>query len=450
MAKLKDFWIRMAERHHRLLAACAALALIGLVMIQAYLVKIDLDVQQRKFENEIPDVLLEMHHGIENSESISGGLIRVFTDYEKGSVPPESITQPLSQKIHQVMDSVLLAFGMSSLKYDFVFYQRYKDEIVLSSAKGQVALEDYQQYAERAGWRVREAMGEGMYRFGVHFHNKYWYWLQQTAWLLTLSVILIGLVLGSFFITILALQKLQKTLQMKNDFINNFAHEIKTPLFASSVIFKVLQKHLQAQNFQRLQEPLQLLAEENQQLKGKVEKVLDVNVLDEGKAGLVSEKVDMHEIISSILPLYQYLVNEQKGTIHCTLDAPFSSLKGDIHHLRHVIENLLDNALKYSEGVPQIVMRTSGDKKKLHLTIQDQGMGIATEDQIFIFDKFFRVSQGNTHNVKGFGLGLSYVKRITELHGGQIHVKSQAGKGTTFTLTFPVLSSISASHAYSS
>jgi len=436
---LRERWVTLAQQNHRLLIALVAFCMLGLLGVQTYLVSVELSVQRQNFNETMDDVLLDMHHQIEDSPQLSAQLIAIFQQFEQQSSLDTTQISSIKSQVQYMMDSVLLAFQLAGLEYDFAFYQTAHGDVILSSADQATTLGDFQTYSERAGYRVRNALGKGRYRFGIFFHNQYWYLLKQTAALLLISLLLITLLLGSFLSTLVALRRQKAVAQLKNDFINNLAHELKTPIFASSVIFRIIQQHLQQGDLKKTIEPLQLLVRENQQLKDKVEKVLELASLEEGKLRLEKQPIDLHGLIRDTIPVYQYRVAEQSGNLTCELWAASALVNGDPHHLQNVLQNLLDNALKYSLEEPQIKINTETKENEISLTISDQGIGIKTTDQPYIFDSFYRVAQGDAHNVKGFGLGLSYVKQIVELHQGQILLRSQTGEGTAFTLVFPLL-----------
>lgn len=438
MTSLKEKWISLAQHHHQTLTGLVSLSLIGLLIIQTYWINVEISLQRSKLQDTMQDVLLDMHHQIEDSESTSEDLIEVFTAYQHQKTLPQTLVDHSRKRVQHMMDSVLQAFHLSSLRYDFAFYHTAKEDLIISSSSEAKELSDFQKYSERAGYRVRKALGEGQYRFGIFFHNEFWYLLQQTFWLFVLSFLFIIVLIGSFMSTLLALEKQKRMSQMKNDFINNLAHELKTPVFASSVIFKIIQKHQQEGDFEKLAEPLDLLEKENQLLKQKIENVLDFASFEEGKLPVRFEKVDLHTLIKQSLPVYAYQVKNLGGQMICEMNASATFVHADPRHLQNLLQNIIDNALKYTHGAPQIHISTQGNQEHITLTVEDKGIGMSETEQYHIFDKFYRINQGDSHDITGFGLGLSYVKLITELHGGEIQLKSKKGVGTRFSISFPV------------
>jgi two-component system phosphate regulon sensor histidine kinase PhoR len=224
---------------------------------------------------------------------------------------------------------------------------------------------------------------------------------------------------------------------VKNDFINNLTHELKTPVFSISLLTKVFKEHLKQNKTEKLEAYLDLLEKENTKLKGHIDKVLELASLENGKYNLQKEPCDFHELINDAVAGFSLKLEAQQGKLQKTFQAMSTKLAIDRTHFKNVIQNLLDNAIKYSKGQPDIQIFTQSDQHKLSIMVSDKGIGIAPEHQRHLFDKFYRVTNGNIHPVKGFGLGLSYVKYIVEAHGGSISVDSKKDEGATFTLEIP-------------
>lgn len=438
MNRLKEIWIELAQQYHLLLVGLISVSLISLLGIQAYWIHTDLSLQEDRLNEKMQDVLLDMHHMIEDDSLLSRHMIDLFATYEQGQNLPASKVKRIRRETSQMMDSVLQAHFLSSLDYEYTFYHTVNKEVIFTSTPGEIVLANFEEYSERAGWRVREALGKGIYRFGIFFNNKFWYLLQQTVWLLGLSLLLGIVLIGSFMSTLLVLDKQRRMTRMHNDFINNLAHELKTPVFASSVIFKIIRQHQQKGNFTKLDEPLQLLEQENKLLLDKIEKVLDFSTFEEGVPKLDMQSVDMHPLIQETVATYRYQAKARGGSLQEDLRAEDSEILGDPRHLQNLLHNLLDNAMKYSGDQLHIRIATRAEKGYLLLVVEDQGIGMSEEEQYHVFDKFYRASQGDAHDTKGFGLGLSYVRKIAALHGGQVRVKSSKGEGSCFTLAFPL------------
>ncbi|MEL6694837.1 MAG: HAMP domain-containing sensor histidine kinase [Bacteroidota bacterium] len=257
-------------------------------------------------------------------------------------------------------------------------------------------------------------------------------WVQAGMALLFTLIILL-----SFGFTLRVIFRQKRLSEMKTDFINNMTHELKTPIATISLATDAINNPRVQATEGGIERYAGIIKEENQRMHRQVERVLLAAQMDRNKVTLREESVDLHTLITAAAKGVQLQVKEKGGQINLDLQALHATVHGDHEHLSNVIYNLLDNARKYSDKVPEIVVRTWNKGDNLKIAVQDRGIGIKKADLPHIFTRFFRVSTGNLHDVKGFGLGLSYVKEITEAHQGQVNVESIWGHGSTFTLTLP-------------
>lgn len=256
-----------------------------------------------------------------------------------------------------------------------------------------------------------------------------------SPWLFVVSIIIVILLFFGYTITVITKQK--RLSEVKNDFINNMTHELKTPISTISLSSEMLLKNDFSADSERLKRYAGIIYKENKRLENQVERVLNVAKLDKQKLLLQKTKIDIHQLIIEAKETFEFNQLEHQGKIDLFLNAENHVLEADQVHITNVIYNLLDNAIKYCKNTPEIIIRTFSSKKGLSIEIEDNGIGIKKEDIRFVFDKFYRIPTGNLHNVKGFGLGLFYVKMIIEEHGGTLKVKSELGQGTIFCLSLP-------------
>jgi two-component system phosphate regulon sensor histidine kinase PhoR len=271
----------------------------------------------------------------------------------------------------------------------------------------------------------------------VYFPSETTRILHKLRFILLTSLILIIIVIGAFYFTISTIFKQKKLSEIKSDFINNMTHEFKTPISTISLASDVLSDASIDKSAENTQKYLQIIRNENKRLAGMVETILQIAVLDKGELKLKIQEVDVHQIITDVVQNMHLQIENKNGEVITELRAQRYSLFADKMHLGNIIYNLIDNALKYCNQPPHIVIMTESDAEGLTLSVQDNGIGISKEDQKKVFETFYRVPTGNVHNVKGFGLGLSYVKAVTEKHGGNIKVTSELGKGSTFIVYLP-------------
>ena len=261
----------------------------------------------------------------------------------------------------------------------------------------------------------------------------------QTMWLmLTGSGILILVIIFAFYFTVATILRQKKLSDIKNDFINNMTHELKTPISTVSLASEMLGDTSVEKSKDQLSHYVRIIKEENQRLGLLVENILQTAVLDKGQFKLRPQEVDVHEIIDRAISNIRLQVEKREGEIHLEKNAKQNTLQADRVHLTNIIYNLVDNALKYTEQKPAIKITTENINDGIRISVSDNGIGINKESLKKIFETFYRVPTGNIHNVKGFGLGLSYVKAAVEKHGGTVSVESEIGKGSKFIITLPI------------
>ncbi len=271
----------------------------------------------------------------------------------------------------------------------------------------------------------------------VNFPNQRNY-LLQTMWaMLSVSGIVILILIFAFYYTIATISKQKKLSVIKNDFISNMTHEFKTPISTISLAAEMLNDDSVAKTPEKQQRFVKMIREENKRLSILVESILQTSILDKGEFKLKRSDNDVHEIINQAIQNTQLLVDQRGGIITKQLEAANSVINADKLHLTNIIFNLIDNAVKYTKDSPNILITTKDTLNGIEICVKDNGIGISKDNLRKIFDKFYRVPTGNVHNVKGFGLGLSYVQAVVEKHNGTIHVESELGKGSTFKILMP-------------
>ena len=271
----------------------------------------------------------------------------------------------------------------------------------------------------------------------IDFPKKRDFLLSQLLSALVSSGVLIAVILFCFGYSIRTIVRQKKLSVMKNDFINNMTHELKTPISTVSLAVEALNdKDIEGSSLR--EKYLKVIGEENKRLGDQVEKVLQIAAIDRNDYNLQEETLRMNEMVEDAAQHISIQVEERGGRLNIIQNASKDEVMGDQMHISNIILNLLDNANKYSPESPSITLRTESDDDNFILTILDHGIGMTKEQQKHIFEKFYRVPTGDLHNVKGFGLGLSYVHRMVEAHGGTIDVESEPAKGSKFSITLPL------------
>jgi signal transduction histidine kinase len=258
----------------------------------------------------------------------------------------------------------------------------------------------------------------------------------QMGWILSASLAIILLTLVSFWYLLNVIFRQKRLSAIKNDFINNMTHEFKTPISILSAANEAMMHFDVLEDRQKTQRYLGIFKRELERLNGMVEKVLNISIYEKSSFSLQPEVVDIHQLIATLID--RHLVGREAATdIRFEPGLKDPNLTVDKIHFQNVLNNLLDNAIKYSSAPRKITLKTCNEERFAVISFTDNGIGISPTHQGVIFEKFYRVPTGDLHNVKGFGLGLSYVKNMVEKHGGSIAVQSSPGKGSTFTIKLP-------------
>ncbi|MFA4852386.1 MAG: HAMP domain-containing sensor histidine kinase [Bacteroidales bacterium] len=271
----------------------------------------------------------------------------------------------------------------------------------------------------------------------IFFPKKETYLFTQTWLILFIAAILILFIILSFVYTIRTIIKQKRLSEMKNDFINNMTHEFKTPVSTISLACQALTDDDIVKSEMLYQNYLNVISDENKRLGVMAEKILQTAVLEKGQIKLKKEPLDIHFIINEVIKNINLQVEAKEGKIITELNATSSIINADKVHITNVIYNLVDNANKYTIENPRIILATESNDSGVYFSVEDNGIGISHANLKKIFEKLYRVPSGNIHNVKGFGLGLSYVKTIIEMHNGNVDVVSELKKGSKFTIYLP-------------
>jgi len=273
----------------------------------------------------------------------------------------------------------------------------------------------------------------------LHFPDQKGYLFKEIRAPLAATVLLISVVIICFSFTLRTIFKQKRFAASLRDFINNMIHEFKTPISTISLASEAMVNPSVIKDVSKLRQYSGIIGAENGRLREQVEKILQIAVLEEGDYELDIATVDVHSVLEAAVQNMSLYKEKLGGTIRTRAHAESSIITADAVHFSNIIQNLLDNALKYTRGQPHITIATENVADGVSISISDNGIGMHTEEKKRIFEKYYRVSTGNVHDVKGFGLGLSYVKLMVEAHGGSIVCESEFGRGSTFRLLMPFM-----------
>lgn len=281
--------------------------------------------------------------------------------------------------------------------------------------------------------------GYSNYQLYVNFPEKKTYLLSSVSKNLILSILFIAMIISVFAITLYQLNKQKQIAAIKTDFINNMTHEFKTPIATINLALDAIKNPKIINDKDKILNYVKMIREENKRMHAQVETVLRISKLDKNQLDVSKEVIDIHDVIEDALSHVQLLIKDKGGKLNIKLEGIQTEVIGNSFHLTNVFVNMLDNAIKYTEGKPKITLVTENTSNAILIHISDKGMGMNKNTIKNIFKKFYREETGNIHNIKGHGLGLSYVKKIIDLHQGKISVVSEKGNGSTFTVNLPVI-----------
>ena len=347
-------------------------------------------------------------------------------------------TQPIEARIQKaVLDSVVkttLAENQINLPVEYGIHAIEQDTIKFAASSMSITS------LKESKFRSRLFPGDPFYSQNdivLYFPQQTMYLLKQNGILLIASMILLSIIVFFFIFTMRTIFKQKRFAILLTDFINNMTHEFKTPISTISLASEAISNPAVLTNKKKLKQYNSIIKDENTRMRNQVEKILQMAVLEEGEFELNKDFVDVHQIIRDTVANIHLQIEKRKGSISCDLTANPSIIQVDPIHFTNVINNLIDNANKYTKLQPAISITTGNNHDGIKINVSDNGIGLAQEDKKHIFDKYYRVSTGNVHDVKGFGLGLSYVKLIVEAHGGTVSLESEENKGSTFLLFMP-------------
>jgi signal transduction histidine kinase len=317
--------------------------------------------------------------------------------------------------------------------YEFAVIDQ-KDQLVFSSS----GFDTTSRYNSFRAQLYPEDVISPPYYLQVYFPGQRNLVLRSAGFMGFSSLLLTLFITFLFGFTLFIIYRQKKLSEIKTDFVNNMTHELKTPISTISLASQMLSDPGIPAESKNIQHISGIIQNETRRLGYQVEKVLQMSIFERGKVPLKIKTIDLHELITSLVNNFNIQVKKREGNIVSALEATKYIIEGDEVHIGNVIVNLLENAIKYCERAPEIVIKTRNEKRFIRISVLDNGTGISRENQKRIFDKFYRVPTGNIHNVKGFGLGLSYVKKIVQEHGGSISVESEPGKGSVFHVLLPL------------
>ncbi|HVX28787.1 MAG TPA: HAMP domain-containing sensor histidine kinase [Parafilimonas sp.] len=428
-----------------------SLSLIGIIVIQVNWFKNQLVIQQERFIDKVYKA------GLDVSEALSKGASSNLFDFNKrpglqpfpdnlsfNFIRPSTIADKYSAS--EIKDMLVKAFkkeDLSNVRFEFAVTSNTDNfEVEFQSGHFQQESLDTVHFRqivipiipENATDLERVMPNEHLFILIPDFKAQVWHSL---GWMVIFSALFTAIIIAAFYITVKTLVNQKKMSEIKSDFINNMTHEFKTPLATISLAVDALKNEKVHSDKAKWQYFNNIIKEENKRMNRHVETILQAALMEKQEFKLNFKPVHLHELINNVTNNFQLQLQDKNSKIEYLLNASNDMVEVDEVHFSNVISNLIDNAIKYSKENLAIKIITHSTEKYIVLQIQDNGIGMSKETVKRIFEKFYRAHTGNLHNVKGFGLGMSYVKSVIDEHKGKIKVESVLGKGSTFTLEIP-------------
>ena len=416
----------------RLVLILGIICVTGATMVQVYWVKKALQVKENNFDQ---NVLLALRRVADHMNPSSGNTINTLEIVHK--VSARNFKLNLNDEIDGNTLEYYLRTELSAPGLDIDFSYSITNASTDSSVfkKDVNITETYKLYSIPSDVPTFK---NGTYNALISFPTRSAYiGVKMTIWIFSSFILLI--VIFFFLYTIFVILKQFRMMELQKDFINNMAHEFKTPISTMSISADVLQKPEIIYQPDRLSVYASIIKSETNRLKNQVDKLLQMARMERDRIELHLEEIDLHQLIQEVIPNFSLKLDEQDAVLHYRLDAKHHMVLADRVHLTNIIYNLLDNAVKYTDHDPLIELSTYNENDDVVLSVKDNGIGIAKEFQHKVFDKFFRVPTGNIHNVKGFGLGLHYLKLVVNTHKWKIKLESEQNKGSNFFISMPYL-----------
>jgi two-component system phosphate regulon sensor histidine kinase PhoR len=440
----------MKSKSIRIIIILAVIALVGVltnhffwinkeIKIQDNLLKIEqknIQIEKNQFNNQVTLALVNVRDELLSLNIEASGLYlepvkqinpNYFVVSFYDTLNPELLKNLLVEQFKEYNIKEVFEYGIYDCFTDSIIFDRYVD---LSSSK---------ELNNMSGTELEKWAHDGHY-FGVYFperKNTSYSTKENISKSFYISSIVIVFITLIFAYAIVVILKQKRLSEVKTDFINNMTHELKTPISTIGLSSEVLLNKDIHKDPERIHRYAQIIKAENSRLESQVERVLQLAKLDKGEINLNKETINIEQLIKESVEVFRIYAEQNGGTITSSLDLENNSILADKVHITNIIHNLLDNASKYSPENPTIDVKALTLNNGISVSITDNGKGMNREQQRLIFDKFYRVPTGSVHDVKGFGLGLYYVKQIINQHGGKISVESELNKGSKFTFWLP-------------
>lgn len=422
----------MKKKTIGLIIFLASISLIGIVLTQLYWVSKSLELRNEQYDSGVKiaaKIVINQLIEKKNDSAFKKHLYELSCRKLK-----LDITDVIEPKVIDSMLLVELGNILPNRAFFYGMYNRKTKRFVAGNFEGLEIklLESPYQFS------LKSIYHPGDYYLSLYLPgNSSWVIQQMQLWLL-LSVFFLVILIISFVYVITTILQQKKLSEMKSDFINNMTHEFKTPISTSSLAAEMILRPEILEDKKRVKKYAHVILDESTRLQNQVEQVLQISILDKGEYQFKFKKTNIHQLIHTAVKGFNLKLKENKVKTTLRLKAENFQVNSDRAHLLNVFNNLIDNAVKYSSAKPELNIKTWNTQDGIIISFEDNGIGISPEHQKNIFKNLYRVPTGDIHEVRGFGLGLYYVKTVLNEHKGAVDLKSELGKGSTFNLFLPL------------
>jgi two-component system, OmpR family, phosphate regulon sensor histidine kinase PhoR len=430
-----------------------SLSLIGIIVIQVSWIKNMVLLRQEQIKHSVEESIklvgneLASHKG---SYAAGGNKGNFLSDnFSLDMFKPLTVGQRFDvDQIRKKFEKAFVQNNLKDIKFEFAIASFDKlGDIVFSKVSPNflTAFEDTTHNLSR-NWGLEAMSGTAGENLSVDevlwvvVPNIKGLVLKSLRWRISISILFSVIILAAFYLTVRTMLRQKKLGEIKNDFINNMTHEFKTPIATISLAVDAMRNEKVIHDREKMGYFSGIIKEENQRMNRQVETILRASQLDKQEVDLNLKPLHVHEVIKDVVDNFVLQLEDKKGKVELVLNAQNDLINADEVHFSNLVNNLVDNAVKYAkENTPPVIkLTTQSNGKHFIMKIEDNGIGMNRDSLKRIFEKFYRVHTGNVHNVKGFGLGLSYVKTMVEAHEGDIKAESTLGKGSSFTVDIPL------------
>jgi two-component system, OmpR family, phosphate regulon sensor histidine kinase PhoR len=415
-----------------LIVLLITLSVLGIMFIQMSWIRNAIALNRDQFQKEVDNSLTESKKLILDRFAYRSGLFFPNEESKQFYLQNNFTTQVFTKDSIQQMIEKALRQNNIKEPFDFCVTNIFKYPVIISDGFSMQNLSN--SYSERLTDDAFISQ-ETLYIYVKEDKN---FILHKMAGMIIASILFTTIIVLAFALTIRTLFNQKKLSEIKSDFINNMTHELKTPLATISLAIDALLNERVIHDTDKIKYYSGMIKEENKRMNKQVEKILQAARIERQEINLNLQELDAHNLIRKVAENLILQIQEKNGTLTLKLKAAKHIVMADEVHFSNIIFNLLDNAMKYSKDNLHIEVETNVVSNMLAVRVKDNGIGMNKETQSRIFEKFYRAHTGNLHDVKGFGLGLSYVKAMAEAHGGKVKVESALGKGSTFTIYVPL------------